>query len=257
MELFEIGFVKVRLVDVLDIILVTLLFYQLYQSLRGRMALRILGFIAGIFVVWKTVDLLDFRLLKSILDEFLSLGAIAVVIIFAPEIRRFFTHISKNTLLDRFLRQGNTRSVSEDAGREIVEALKSIRATGNGALIVLTGNDDLTEIEDTGDALDANISSRLIYTIFQKESPLHDGAMILKGNKIAAVRAILPISKNPGLDPALGLRHRAALGLTESSDAMVIVASEERREISLAENGRLIRGVDYQEVEKALLRKRN
>lgn len=253
MGLFEIGFVTVRLVDLLDIFLVTILFYKLYQSLRGRMAVRIIGIVLGIFLAWKIVALLEFKLLKSILDQFLGLGAIAVIIIFAPEIRNFLTNVGKNTYLDRILSQRSRRnSVEEESVRELVESLKSIKATGNGALIVLTGGDSLKDLEETGDLLDANISSRLIYTIFQKESPLHDGAMIINGNKIIAVRAILPISKRSDLDAALGLRHRSAIGVSEKTDALVIVASEERREISLAKNGQLERGVDFQVLEDAI-----
>lgn len=253
MGLFDIGFVTVRLVDLLDIFLVTILFYKLYQSLRGRMAVRIIGIVLGIFLTWKIVALLEFKLLKSILDQFLGLGAIAVIIIFAPEIRNFLTNVGKNTFLDRLLSQrGKGNPVEEESVRELVESLKSIKATGNGALIVLTGSDSLTDMEETGDLLDANISSRLIYTIFQKESPLHDGAMIINGNKIMAVRAILPISKRSDLDAALGLRHRSAIGVSEKTDALVIVASEERREISLAKNGKLERGIDFQALEEAI-----
>ncbi len=252
MELFEIGFVKIRLVDILDISIVTFLFYKLYESLRGSLAIRVTSVVISIFLLWKVVELLDFRLLKSILDQFLGLGAITVVIIFAPEIRKFLSAISKNTIIDRIMRQTSVPVESEDTYREVVESLKSIRATGNGALIVLTGNDPLAEIQETGDRLDANITSRLIYTIFQKESPLHDGAMILRQNKISAVRCILPISKSPELGPELGLRHRSAVGLSEVSDSLVVIASEERRELSLAFQGQLTRNVDYQEIDEAI-----
>lgn len=252
MKLFEIGFVDFRLVDILDIFLVSLLLYNLYQNIRGRLALRVMSVIISIFLIWKLVVLLDFRLLGSILDEFLSLGAVALVIIFAPEIRNFLSAIGKNTLFDRIVRQVSAGPVSEAAYREVVDALKSLRATGNGALIIFTGVDPLMDIQETGDQLDAAIAARLIYTIFQKESPLHDGAMILHDNKIAAVRCILPISKTTELDPELGLRHRSALGISEQSDTLAIVVSEERREVSLAQRGRLRRNVDYQEVEEAI-----
>lgn len=252
MELFNIGFVTVRLVDVIDISVVTFLFYKLYESLRGSLAIRVTSVIISIFLIWKIVILLEFRLLGSILNEFLGLGAIAVVIIFAPEIRRFLSAISKNTLFDRILRQASTHTTSDTAYHEIAEALKSIRASGNGALIVVTGNDPLTEIQETGDQLDATISARLIATIFQKESPLHDGAMVLVNNRIASVRCILPISKSPDLEADLGLRHRSAVGISEISDALVIVASEERIELSLATMGKLKRNVDYHEIEEAI-----
>ncbi|MEM9986980.1 MAG: diadenylate cyclase CdaA, partial [Bacteroidota bacterium] len=252
MELFDIGFVTVRLVDILDISLVSLLIYNLYRNIRGRLALRIMSLVISVFLVWKLVDLLDFRLLGSILDEFLSLGAVALVIIFAPEIRSFLSAISKNTLFDRIARQVSSGSVSDETYREVVDALKSLRATGNGALIIFTGSDPLNEIQETGDRLNSTIAARLIYTIFQKESPLHDGAMILHNDRIAAVRCILPISKSMELDPELGLRHRSALGITEQSDTLAIVVSEERREVSLAYRGNLKRNVDYHEVEEAI-----
>lgn len=252
MELFKLGFVSVRLVDIIDISVVTFLFYKLYDILKGSMALRVMGVIFSIFLMWKVVDLLDFRLLKSILDEFLGLGAIAVVIIFAPEIRRFLTAISKNTIFDRILRQVSTRTESDTAYREVVEAVKDLRVTGNGALIILTGADTLNEIQDTGERIDSNISARLISAIFQKQSPLHDGAIILVNNKISSVRCILPISQNPDIPAKLGMRHRAGIGISEVSDVMALILSEETREIALSVRGELRRNVDQTDLELAL-----
>ncbi|MEM6805257.1 MAG: DNA integrity scanning protein DisA nucleotide-binding domain protein, partial [Bacteroidota bacterium] len=161
-----------------------------------------------------------------------------------------------NTLIDRITRplSRRTEALDADVVQEVIEALKSIRATGNGALIVFVGNTALDHIMDAGDRLDAVISARLIYTIFQKESPLHDGAMIIEDNKIRSVRCILPISKSTSLDAELGLRHRSAVGLTEISDALVVIVSEERRELSLANGGKLVRSVDYLEIEDAISR---
>lgn len=247
MELFKIGFLTVRLVDLLDVSAVTFLLYKLYQSLRGSMAIRVFGAIVAIFIIWQLVDLLEFRLLKSILDPVLSLGALSLVIIFTPEIRKFLSSISRDSLIIKLLRPASARSTDADAMEEIIEGIKSIRANGNGALIVLTGADPLTEIMETGDRLDAHITARLIYTIFQKESPLHDGAMILHQHKVAAVRCILPLSKVQ-LDPELGLRHRSAMGLAEATDAFVIVISEERKELSVVTRGRLRRNLEYPEV---------
>ncbi|MEM6262168.1 MAG: diadenylate cyclase CdaA [Bacteroidota bacterium] len=252
MELFKIGFVPVRLVDLLDVAVVTFLLYKLYEILRGSLALRVLSVVMVIFLMWRLVDLLGFVLLKSILDEFLGLGAVVLVIIFAPEIRKFLTAISKNTLFDRIIRQVSARVDSTIVYQEISDALKDLRADGDGALIVFTGANPLTEIQATGDQLNADISARLIFTIFQKASPLHDGAMIIAQNKIAAVRCILPISRDTRIPAELGMRHRAAIGLTEVSDAMVLVVSEERREISIAHNGKLSRNLDFTEVEEAI-----
>jgi len=252
MELFKVGFVSVRLVDIIDITIVAFLFYKLYEILRGSLALRGLSVLISIFFVWKIVELLDFVLLKSILDEFLGLGAIALVIIFAPEIRKFLTVLSTNSLLDRLLRPVYSRTDMDDTNREIVGALKDLRASGYGALIVLLGSDPLRDIRETGDKINADISARLIVTIFQKNSPLHDGAMIMTNNKIVAVRGILPISEDPDISPELGMRHRAAIGVSEVSDALVIIVSEERRELSLASGGDLRRNVDYNEIEEAI-----
>jgi len=254
MELFKIGFVTVRLIDILDVSIVTFLFFRIYESLRGSLAMRVTSVVLGIFLLWKLVVLLEFRLLGSILDEFLGLGAIGVMIIFSPEIRKFLSAISTNSLLSRLKRQVAASTDTSDTYREVVEALKSLRATGSGALIALTGTDPLEEIQESGDSIDATISARLIYSIFQKESPLHDGAMILHQGRISAVRCILPISKVGNLDAELGLRHRSALGLSEVSDALVIVVSEERRELSLANRGNLTRNVDYGDIEEAISR---
>ena len=252
MKLFEIGFVPIRLVDLIDIGLVSFLLYRLYGMLRGSLALRVLWLIFGIFIIWRIVELLDLVLLKTILDQFLGLGAIVLIIIFAPELRKFITDASRNTIFDRTVRQVTAKVVSEKIYQEIEAALKDIRATGNGALIVLTGSNSMEEVQDTGDKLDAEVSSRLIYTIFQKQSPLHDGAMIIHDNKIVAVRCILPISKSTAIPAELGMRHRAAVGISEQSDALVIVVSEERREISTAFQGELNRDLDYEKLDKAI-----
>ncbi len=253
MDLFNISFISVRLVDVIDVTVTTIIIYKLFEVLRGTLTLRLFSVLLSIFFMWKLVDLLELRLLKSILNEFFGLGAVALVILFAPEIRKFLSAISKNTIFDRILRQVYTRSESNAINRDIVESLKDLRATGNGALIVVLGSNQLDDIQDTGEKLNANISSRLIFSIFQKESPLHDGAMIINNMKILAVRCILPISESQQLSPELGMRHRSAVGITEVSDAMVIVVSEERREISIAFKGSLRRNVDYIEVEETII----
>lgn len=254
MELFEIGFLSVTLKDIIDVGIVTFIFYKLYDMLKGSLSIRLLGVVFTIFLLWKVVALMELRLLKSIMDAFLDLGAVALVIIFAPEIRKFLSAISKNTLLDRILRPSPPANDSEGLCKEVAEALKDLRATGNGALIVVLGKDMLEDIQQTGDQLDANVSSRLIFTIFQKESPLHDGAMILQGNRILAVRCILPISQRTDIAPELGMRHRAAIGVAEISDALVIIASEERRELSVVERGKMQRNISHQEIEEALQR---
>ncbi|MEL6190765.1 MAG: diadenylate cyclase CdaA [Bacteroidota bacterium] len=253
MELFKIGFVSIRLADLIDVGITTVIIYNLYQIMRGTLAIRVISVLMSIFLMWKIVDLMDLRLLKSVLDQFFNIGAVAIVIIFAPEIRKYLSVISKNTIVDRIIRQVYTRSDQDDtAYREIISALKDLRATGNGALIVMMGNNSLTDIRESGEQIDANVNSRLIHSLFQKESPLHDGAMLIEHDKIIAVRCILPISDSQSIPSELGTRHRAALGVSETSDVLVIVLSEERREISLASQGKLRRNVEYQEVKQAI-----
>lgn len=245
MELFKIGFVAVRLVDIIDISVVTFLFYKLYELLRGSLALRIIMAIGSVFLLWKLVDLMNMVLLKSILDEFLGVGAIALIIIFASEIRRFLLLIAKNTILARAWQQlSNTPEIKNFSINEVVDAVEEIKKSELGALIIMTGNDPLEAIKETGDLIGAPVSERLLYSFFLKDSPLHDGAVIISQNQIAAARCVLPLSRRSNLPAELGLRHRAALGISEASDAVVLIVSEERAEISIASHGELQRNVD-------------
>ena len=243
MELFNIGFVTIRLVDIIDISIVTLLFYKLYELLKGSLAIRILTGVLLIFLFWKLVDLLDMVLLKSILDQFLGVGAIALIIIFASEIRRFLLIITRNTVFDRIWQQ-ITSGESNVTTHELGDAVESLRNAGVGALIILTGEDNLERIQGTGDLIGAQVSERLLNSIFQPLSPLHDGAVIIRENEILAARCVLPLTERTDLPPELGLRHRSAIGMSEQSDSLVIIVSEERKEISLAAHGDLERNID-------------
>jgi uncharacterized protein (TIGR00159 family) len=255
MELFKIGFLTVRLVDILDVAIVTYLFYKLYQILRGTVATRIVGAVAVIFLLWKIVDVLEMQLLKSILDQFLAVGAIGLIVIFAPEIRRVLLTLVKNTFLDRLSRQLKlANSIQDYSVDRIVSSVEHLKNGHLGALLVLTGSDSLEQIQATGDKIDSEISERMMHSIFLPYSPLHDGAVIIDGNRIAAARCILPLTDNNRLSAELGLRHRSAIGLSEVSDALVIAVSEERNEISVASGGKLTRNVDTFSLEKMILR---
>lgn len=253
MKLFDIGFLTITINDLLDIGIVTYIIYKVYNLLRGSLVLRVIGLVLSLFFLGKLVSLLQLTMLTTILESFLNLGALALVIIFAPEIRRFLTSISKDTLVDKLIRQINP-NMEEDASpaEEILASLKSVKSSGVGALIVILGNDLLAEIQETGDQLDAQVSSRLIIAIFQKQSPLHDGAMLVYHDRIAAVRCILPISQRADLAPELGIRHRAGLGMSEQSDALIIIVSEERREVAIANKGVLERDASFERVEEAI-----
>lgn len=253
MELFKLGFITVRLVDIIDISVVTFLFYKLYELLRGSIALRIIIAIGFVFLLWKVVELLDMLLLKSILDEFLGVGALALIIIFSAEIRRFLVLLGKNTIISRAWQQLFTSTEEASFNYDhLIDAVEEINKAELGALIVLTGSDHLESIRETGDKIGAPVSERVLYSFFLKDSPLHDGAVIIDNNSIAAARCVLPLSRSTKLPPELGLRHRAAAGVTETSDALVIIVSEERQEISLANQGQIQRNVDLISLERAI-----
>jgi diadenylate cyclase len=252
MDLFKIGFLTVRLVDLIDISVVTFVFYRLYGLLRGSLALRIVFALTLVFLFWKLVDLLDMLLLKSILDQFIGVGAIALIVIFSGEIRRFLILLSKNTFFSRAWGQIFTTAEAQHSFEELFAGIEEINKYKLGALIVVTGEDPLDRIKETGDHIGAEISERLLTSIFLKDSPLHDGAVVIDDNQIAAARCILPLSGNTNLPPELGLRHRAGLGISETSDALVIVVSEERQEVSIVKEGKLQRDVDLMTLEAAL-----
>jgi diadenylate cyclase len=253
MELFKIGFLSVRLVDVIDISIVTFLFYKLYEVLRGSLAIRILGAILVVFLIWKIVDLFQLVLLKSILDQFLGVGALALIILFAGEIRRFLSIFGRNTMLVKVFRGEAYNELYRPSMERIERGVEDIQNGKMGALIVITGSDSLERIQETGDRIGAEISGRLLCSIFASGSPMHDGAVIIDNNLIAAARCVLPVSEDPNIPPELGLRHRSAIGLAEVSDAFIIVVSEERGEISVARDGKLHRNLNFKGMEAMLL----
>jgi len=244
MELIKIGFLSFKLLDLIDILIVTYLFYKLYELLRGSMILRVFWAIVAVFLIWKLVGLLHLGLLKSILDQFLGVGTIAVIILFAPEIRRLLLVLGKNTFIDKLRIQLSTDQSDAPKFEEIADAIYELANTQTGAIIVFTGSTEMKLLQDTGDKIDASISKRLLLSIFNKTSPLHDGAVIIHKGKIGAARCVLPITDNPSIAPDLGLRHRASLGITEISDALVVIVSEEKSMVSLAYEGELERDID-------------
>lgn len=226
--------------------------YKLYNTLRRSHALRVVGVLVSIVLTWKVVGWLEFALLKAILDQIIGLGGIALLILFAPEIRKFLLNASKDTLLDKVLSRLSKEDVPDSEVREITAAFRDLAATRNGALVVILGNTALDDVIATGDRLNAAVSARLLVAIFQKESPLHDGAVIIKGNTIIAARCVLPMTESQNLPPELGMRHRAAMGISENSDAMILVLSEERGETSLVVGGILRRNMGEDEIEAAI-----
>ena len=233
-------FIQIRIVDIIDVLLVALLLYGLYRLLKGTAAISIFVGIVAIFLIWQLVKALQMELLTTILGAFVSVGFIALIIIFQPEIRRFLFTIGAKTQSgeNKFFRifHRKKQHVSLDT-ETLCLACKSMSDIKQGALIVITRQNTVPDIVMTGVGIDAEISKPLIENIFFKNSPLHDGAMIITDNRIVAARCILPVTSNSDLPGHYGLRHRAAVGVTESNDCLVLVVSEETGNISLVKGG--------------------
>lgn len=231
--------------DLIDILLVAAILYQLYKLVRGTVAMNIFVGLMLLYLVWLIVKFLNLSLLSTILDSFISVGVIAVIILFQQEIRKFLLllgntdFMKKRFALARHLSDPDSFTTSENTLREIGRACRDMSKTKTGALIVLTDNSELATFAQSGDTLNADVSHRLIESIFFKNSPMHDGAMIIVGNKITAARCVLPIDDDLVLPPHLGLRHRAALSMSNETEASIVVVSEETGSISLVRKGEI------------------
>lgn len=242
------AFITIRFLDILDILLVAILLYQLYRLIQGTVAFNIVIGLFSFYLLWLIVKALNMELLGSIMGQFIGVGVLALIVVFHPEIRKFLVFIGTNYNMNRVLHldklfgTGKGRTIEEEHIEEIAVACEVLAKSKTGALIVVTLSNELREQVNTGELINSSISSTLIRTIFFKNSPLHDGAIIIRDDKIVAAGCILPLTQKP-LDQALGLRHRAAVGLSENSDALIIVVSEERGSISVAHKGELKRRV--------------
>ncbi len=242
------AFITIRFLDILDIILVAILLYQVYRLIKGTVAFNIVIGMFSLYLLWLVVRALNMELLGSIMGQFIGVGVIALIVVFHPEIRKFLLFIGTNYTINKVLSLdklfGTTKNKVIDHQQidAIVDACVSMAKTKTGALIVIAGNSELKDQIITGEKLNAKISSSLIRTIFFKKTPLHDGAVIITGNKISAAGCILPVTQKE-LDKALGLRHRAAVGITEITDAICLIVSEERGSISFAKGGEIKRRI--------------
>lgn len=232
--------------DVIDIVLVAFLLYYVYKLIRGTVAINIFIGIVIFYLFFLLVDTLEMRMLTRILGGFMSVGIIALIVVFQPEIRKFLlmigsTNLSKKgsvigrfQLLSRSVRKNNT-----DAST-IIKAATKMASTKTGALMVLERNNNLDFLVETGDQMNIELTQPILESIFFKNSPLHDGAIIISNNTIKATRIILPVSNQKDIPAHFGLRHRAAIGITEKTDALALVVSEESGQISYINNGAFI-----------------
>lgn len=247
--------VDIQWIDIVDIILVAVLIYYLYQLVKGTAALNIFFGILTIYVLYLVVDALQMKLLSKILGQFIGVGVLALVVVFQQEIRRFLLLVGTSWLNSRFKflkKLFPTRLVGSHAHglntKELELALSELLKTQTGALILILKNSELKYYLKTGVEMDAKLSSQLLSNIFFKNSPLHDGAVIIKGNMIKGARCILPLSEKTDFPDHFGLRHRAALGVTELSDAIAIVISEQFQQISIAFQGNIVTDLTVPEV---------
>lgn len=249
--------------DLLDIALVATLLFWLYRLMKQSGTKNIFFGVLAFIGVWLlTSEILGMRLTGSILDKFMNIGLLVLVILFQEQIRRFLEEVGSNRrwrgLRSFFRRRLNAEEQASDMERAhrrvmpIVYACMNMARSRTGALIVIEQAMSLAQYEKTGDMIDANINSRLIENIFFKNSPLHDGAMIIAGDRIMAAGCILPVSHDVSIPRSLGLRHRSALGIAQATDAIAIVVSEETGGISIAHRGELATHVNTTELERRL-----
>ncbi len=255
---FKIGFLEVSWVDLIDISLVAILLYQVYKLIRGSLAMNIFLGILALYLIYLIVRAAQMELLAGILGQFMGVGVLAMIILFQPEIRKFLLMIGRTTEINRediFKTITNWRAQHHDAFdvHQLIEAVKTLKATRTGALIVFSRDIELKFYVETGDALDAEVSKRLLLSIFNKNSPLHDGAIIIYKGRIKAARCVLPISENDHLPPHFGLRHRSALGMSETTDTLVLAISEETGRLILARNGKFLRALKLRQVEQKIV----
>jgi len=235
MELFKIGFLTIKLVDIFDILIVSYVFFKLYTIMKGTIASQI--FLALILIIGFSfvAELLNMQATGWLLSRITDIWVIAVIILFQPEIRRLLLLIGKTKIARIFTKVNVDENVEE-----IVEACFDLKSRGWGALIVIERSSGLKSVLETGEMVQSRIKKEILISIFNPKSPLHDGATILKDGKIEAARCLLPLSEPEKIkNKNLGTRHRAGIGITEVSDAVSIIVSEERKLISVAEDGKL------------------
>ncbi len=246
MALAVFGFLQLSIADILDILLLGLIIFFLFRWIRGSSAMSIFVAIVSLYVIRVLVSAFNMRLMTAIMDMVLDVGMLALIVIFQPEIRKFLIRLGNRymnstkgkAILDRITGKVNKKTLaSSEAVNDLTEACRRMSEEKTGALIVIAHKNPLEEVISTGDRIDAAIHRRLIMNLFFKNSPLHDGALVIAGGRIVAVRCTLPITENKNLPANYGMRHKAAIGITEESDADVVVVSEETGRISFVKGG--------------------
>jgi len=251
--------IDLRFLDIIDIVLVATLLYYIYKLVKGTAAINIFMGIVIIYGVWKLTQALNMVMLSSVLGEFIGVGMFALIVVFQQEIRKFLLMVGSTNFASRkrFLSQlkfiKDTQVAPETNIPAIIKACEKMSATYTGALLVIKRSTPLEFVKNSGDSMNNEINVPIIESIFYKNSPLHDGAMIIEKNRITATRVILPVSGDINIPLRFGLRHRAAISITQKTDAIALVVSEENGQISYIRNGEFVK----YETPKELIQKLN
>lgn len=252
------NFLDFKITDIIDIILVAVLLYYIYKLVRGSVAINIFIGIVIVWGFWKLTELLDMKMISSMVGGFMQVGLIALIIVFQQEIRKFLLMIGSTNFANKrnflkhfkFLKQ---ESLSIDVDIDaILKACEKMASTRTGAIIVLKRTNSLDFIKSTGDDMNVKVNQPILESIFYKNSPLHDGAAVIEDNHIVATRVILPVSNDRNIPLRFGLRHRAAVGITDKTDALALVVSEETGNISYIKDGEFVLYKDLMELDAKL-----
>ncbi|MGB2305856.1 MAG: diadenylate cyclase CdaA [Flavobacteriaceae bacterium] len=242
----DLDFLKISFIDVTDIILVAALLYYLYKLVKGTVAINIFLGIVIVYLIWVLTDALNMDVLSNILGKFISVGFFALIVVFQQEIRKFLlllgstNYTSRKSLIRYFNFLGQENEVVPLDISLLTSSCEKMASEKTGAIIVIERSNSLDFLTNTGDKTNIGLSSQILETIFFKNSPLHDGAVIIKDNTITATRVVLPVSESSTIPKRYGLRHRAGAGISEKTDALVIVISEQRGQITYIKNGEFI-----------------
>lgn len=254
------GLPDIKVIDLFDIALVAVLIYYIYRMVKGTNVMLIFWALIILMAAWRVADALGMKLLCALLSSVASVGLIALVVIFQPEIRKFLLFLGTKTQLDeslwkrlRFWRHNMQQKNTIDY-EAYVNACMHMSQSKTGALIIFKRHNEVEELINTGERIDALASSALIEALFFKNSPLHDGAVIARGSSLLAARCILPVTSRLDIDPNLGLRHRSAIGVTEQLDVLAVIVSEETGAISYALGGQIHHDISPVELRSALER---
>ncbi len=250
---------QITVLDIIDIFLVALIFFQIYRIIRGTAAFTIFTAIFFIYLFWIIVKALNMELISALLGQVIGVGVLALIIVFQQEVRRFLLVLGNRYItgsrfsISRFFSAVGNDTGSPKEAEEIVRACEKMASKNTGALIVIGRKSSLDLYSDGGEIIKAQISAELLETIFFKNTPLHDGAVLIEGHKILAARCPLPTTERVDVDPRFGMRHRAAIGMSEHSDALIIVISEETGYISVVEEGEIRENISPNELRNILL----